>query len=112
MVLVLIGHLDKWPHIKKDKLLTHRSPIINLLILMDVKVRRYADVGSGRDVDPGGPRELLHEGHVPESRAHTYGAGLHATQLVDHALELDAFGCFLLAVLKENEVETYTCWLK
>lgn len=61
---------------------------------------RNADVRGGGDVHSRCPRELLHQSDVPQSRAHTDRTRLHTTQLVDHALELNAFCCFLLAVLK------------
>lgn len=79
---------------------THSSFIIGLLVLVYIEVSGYADVGGGGDVDARGAGKFLDERGVPQARAHTDGAGLHAAQLVDHTLELDAFCGALLAVLE------------
>ena len=61
------------------KILTNRSSIIRLFILMNIEVRRYTNIRSRRDVNFSGPRELFHERRVPEPRTHGDGTGLHST---------------------------------
>lgn len=45
------------------------------------------------------PRVVLHQSAVPETRFDRDGSRLHAPKVVDHALELNAFGCALVAAL-------------
>lgn len=59
----------------------------------------HDDDGRGGNVDVADPRVVLHQSAVPETRFDRDGSRLHAPKVVDHALELNAFGCALVAAL-------------
>ena len=92
---------------QKSSDVAYRNEIIIMFVLMDVVMFWQDNVGIGSDVDVADARVVFNERGVPQARFHRDGGCLRASQLVDDALDLDAFGCLLLAVLKNGKKKDF-----